>query len=314
MSENQEEQYSQYLRDRKRKRNLILSLIGIALIIVSSAAYIVSIALYPKPIFSTSIISPLLPTPTPVSSPTPTPLPSPTPTPVSSPTPTPPHGHTPDPLENNIVAHTPEANLQGVVTRPSSVVTGNAVDITIYLVSRKNLYMVLTVVAQNPVPQETATVSPIPLGTPDVEIMNSYGPGYEVSAIAELDAPEFTVQPSDLETRSLDAQIVKFSWIVLPNKVGLQTVGVRITGLWTKGGVSINNRTIMSTDLFIDVGNGPFVSLGNLTISSVLVDIVGLGLIMPLISASIQKRWEARKGKQKNSSKRPKRSKGKRHR
>jgi hypothetical protein len=143
------------------------------------------------------------------------------------------------------------------------------------------------------------TVGLTPVGTPGVPIVKAFGPGYNVSAVAQLNASAFDVAPQGQQEQSLDQpSSVTFTWTITPNYTGQQALEVTVTGRWVPvgGGASIE-RPLASQSLSVDVEEAPklFFSFSQLDVTNLLVILLSSVLNIPWIIELVKKRQETKK-------------------
>jgi hypothetical protein len=242
----------------------------------------------------------LTPCPAPICTPTPTltPRPSPTPTPTLCPVPicTPTSTSTPRiptdtprPTGTSQPTNTPRPTIT-ITSQPSPtprpplrveaewpprMTKGRANSVTISLVR--------ILFSPSPEPSRivvTATLIPIPYGTPGLPPEQAFGSEYEVCAEADLAAAGFdkdslTPQPN---CQSLDQERISWTWNITPKNEGEQRIPVSIMLQWTpkSGGQSIY-RKVWERTLIISVEDDTIV-LGMLCPTSMVPIIVAVAI------------------------------------
>jgi hypothetical protein len=149
------------------------------------------------------------------------------------------------------------------------------------------------------------TVDLTPVGTPRVPIVKAFGPGYDVSAVSQLNASAFDVAPQGQQEQSLNQpHSVNFTWNVTPKFVGQQSLEVVVTGKWTRGGGTPIERPLASQFLLVNVVDTPHedtphpvISWGQLDASQLFVVFLSSVFNVPWI-VELVKRWRASKQKE----------------
>jgi hypothetical protein len=234
------------------------------------------------------------------------------------PTPTP-------PTENQLISDTTMSNIKILSLWPH-MTKDQSVEINVSLITTPNLSIQLTATPKENNSINVSISKLILVGTPNVTISDVFGPGYQVSAIAQLYGTAFDIQPGNEITRPLDQSIVSFSWNVLPKVVGRQIIVVSIMGQWTpKDGGKSKERLIGQPELSIVVDevnatrSESFIAFGQITLGEVLLGLIGSVLNLPWILDITQKRRKERERiqrltpRQLNTPPKPQRKKRRRH-
>jgi len=114
-----------------------------------------------------------------------------------------------------------------------------------------------------------------------------FGPGYEVSAVANLLTTTFDVKTFAPTEQSLDATTVSWIWNIKPISPGPQVIDVAIDFLWKPlGRGQVIQHQVWQTQIPITVTQ-PFLDKGQLSIGEVLSGMLGTGgLISSIILAA----------------------------
>jgi hypothetical protein len=129
------------------------------------------------------------------------------------------------------------------------------------------------------------------IGGPSLPITAAFGPGYETSASASLNASSFDIDPRDIPAKPIsEGSPTDFYWTITPKSAGKQVLSLSFTGIWTGDGKRIERSLAQQTiDLTVDPiqptrntdadGSG-FMRLGHIEAGEVLTTLVG-GLLLP---------------------------------
>jgi hypothetical protein len=99
-----------------------------------------------------------------------------------------------------------------------------------------------------------------------------FGPGYTVSASANLISTSFDIQLLGLMNQPTNQGSIYWSWNIFPKSTGTQVINADIELIWqpvNKGGVAII-RKFWQTPIAINVNPQPNFTLGQFTLSSIL--------------------------------------------
>lgn len=153
----------------------------------------------------------------------------------------------------------------------------------------------------------TAVSQPKAIGTPQVPIQRAFGPNYDVSAVAQLAASAFDIDPKEQPEQSLDQQDnVSFVWTITPKFSGSQVIYISVTGIWANGSTIIK-RPLGNLTLDIDVADpppppSPFINMGQINASDIIMVFLGSALNIQWIWGLVQERRKAKKQKKQSPS------------
>jgi hypothetical protein len=132
------------------------------------------------------------------------------------------------------------------------------------------------------VPNHTIFVgTPIAVeSTPGVSIKNAYGPFYDSCATTNLLGAAFSFNPSESNCRPLTENTNVWDWSIIPNFDGQQNIISNITIRWTS---KWNDKQIIEQEIWryrfnISVST-PFIRLGQIEISEIIVLIIGAVIV-----------------------------------
>ncbi len=201
-------------------------------------------------------------------------------------------------------------------TDVADLVIQTSVDLTVLKDQSTRVSVTISRLGQFPsssgsTPQPTVGLTPV--GTPGVPIVKAFGPGYNVSAVAQLNASAFDVAPQGQQEESLDQPLlVIFTWTVAPKYTGPQVLAVTVTGRWTpKNGEPVIERPLASQFLSIDVIDTPkveetpkpFFSFSQLDVTQLLIVLLSSGLNVPWIIELAK--WTIKFAKKRQPKRRP---------
>jgi hypothetical protein len=140
----------------------------------------------------------------------------------------------------------------------------------------------------------TASVSTaINIGTPGVSAPAAMGTEYEAFAIAYLAAPAFKVSLASSESQPLDQPRLDWTWSILSDQANPQVITVTIEVQWkAKDGSNVPIQRMLwrsSPPLDVDVYR-PLVTIGQLSVFTLLSGLIGSGLSMPFLYGIVKER------------------------
>jgi LysM repeat protein len=122
------------------------------------------------------------------------------------------------------------------------------------------------------------------VGTPDVGIGSAFGPNLQAFAIPAFDTM-IGHTPPEPEPQRFDGSRIDWKWIVAPTSKGRQTVIVSITIEWRRDDGTVQDRRKIwdpPQPIAIEVVQ-PFITMGELSISSLLTGVIGSALSVPFL-------------------------------
>lgn len=245
------------------------------------------------------------PPPPPIDTPTHTPMPMATPiavtlTPTSTFTPAP----TKIPVPTLTAAPTPTPIPTRIVEVewPPKMEKERADTIRISLILVKgDAYTPVIEISRHIVTIET----PLVMGTPGMPIERWFGEQYDIVAIANLYASNFTVQPSKYSPKAIDQPRVTWVWNITPLKASEepQTVDLILTVLWEPRDSQLHEieRDIWRTTLEVLVVE-PLFTRGQINILGTLGSIIGPALTIPWLYDRWKERQEEKRAKRLSAS------------
>jgi hypothetical protein len=133
------------------------------------------------------------------------------------------------------------------------------------------------------------------------KVKDLFGPGYELFASAHLVATNFDVQLLDATEQPADQYIIEWDWNIFPKSSGNQSINLDVDLHWKPEG---NNgkadifRQLWGSNFTITVNPPPFITSGQLTISSAVSAFFGLifaGVSGPMMLGELKKGREAKR-------------------
>jgi hypothetical protein len=194
----------------------------------------------------------------------------------------------------DIVAYTSLAELNTVAKWPH-LIKGQSVNMTISLLSSRNLPRNLLHAATPTTTQYTPFDIPEGWGfvTGEDNLLERAFGSQLISLIAQLNGTAFDISPSTPPPQDPNQRVVSFHWNILPKEAGLQDFEVNIAGQWEDGG-GLETTYFLYSEFSVNVDESPvpFITIGQVTLSALLLSLLGSLLNVPWILDYIQKRKE----------------------
>ena len=197
----------------------------------------------------------------------------------------------------DIVAYTPLADLN-ILAKWPRLIKDHSVNMKISLLSSRNLPRNL-LPAATPTTTQYASLSgsPSEVGFDDNggDLLESAFGSQLISLVAQLDGTAFDISPSAPPPQDPNQRVVSFHWNILPKEAGPQAFEVNIAGQWENGG-RLETTYFLHSEFSVNVDESPvpFITFGQVTLSALLLSLLGSLLNVPWILDYIQKRKETK--------------------
>jgi hypothetical protein len=138
------------------------------------------------------------------------------------------------------------------------------------------------------------------VGTPEVDIDSAFGPNLAAFAIPAFDTMIGHTPPQP-EPQRFDGSRIDWKWNVVPTSSGRQSIIMSITIEWRRDDGTVHSRRKIwdpPQPIAIEVVQ-PFITMGQLSISSLLTGVLGSGLSLPFLYGILKERTQGTKEKPK---------------
>jgi hypothetical protein len=173
---------------------------------------------------------------------------------------------------------------------PKKTEVQHSVSVTVSLIPTSEGF---TPVAETP-GQIVVTGVPSSPGTPEAPLSEAFGPGYRAEARAVLSAAAFTKDPEEQKYQRLERRKLTWSWTIVSGEPGRQALSVAIEVRWLptlNGEPAVEGEEVWDHEFEIEVAK-PFLTLGQLQLSTFLSGFIGSALTVPFLYGLIRERWK----------------------